>query len=110
MDDIHHGALHPYSYYYHLYYQPKGSVDNQEVHPAGSINSKSESQHPSDSDYSRMGWPVHAAEAGYPSMPQSSPFHSIHLPDIAQQHPYDPFEHADGEQAGGRLDTEIKGN
>lgn len=109
MDSIHHGPLHPYYYYYHLYHQPKVSVDDEDVHPAGRMNSKAESQLPSDADYSQMGWLDHAAEAGYPSMLQSSPFHSVYSHDIAQQHPYDPFGH-DGEQAGGRLDNDMKGN
>lgn len=74
MYDVHNGPLHPY--YYH---QPKVSVVNQELHPADSMNSESESQLPSDSSF--VDWPVH---------------------------PYDPFGHPDGE-AEERLDNEMKG-
>ncbi|KAI3360131.1 hypothetical protein L3Q82_014452, partial [Scortum barcoo] len=56
MYDVHSGLLHPY---YHLYYQPKMSVDNQELDPAGSMNFESDSQLPSDSDFSWMDWLVH---------------------------------------------------
>ncbi|XP_044038286.1 uncharacterized protein LOC122869389 isoform X2 [Siniperca chuatsi] len=114
MYDVHNGPLHPYYYYYHLYYQPKVSVANQELHPAGSMNSdkessKSESQLPSDSDYSTMDWLVHAAEAGYPSIPQPlhSSFHSLYSHYITQQHLYDPFGHPDDEEAEERLDEEM---
>ncbi len=88
MYDVHNGPLHPY--YYHLYYQPKVSVDNQELHPAGSMNSESESQLPSD--YSWMDWPVNP----YDQHPQD-------------QHPHDPFGHPDDEKAEERLDNEMKG-
>ncbi|KAI3360132.1 hypothetical protein L3Q82_014453 [Scortum barcoo] len=43
----------------HNHYQPKMSVDNQELDPAGSMNSESDSQLPSDSDFSWMDWLVH---------------------------------------------------
>lgn len=107
MYDVHHVPLHPYYYYYHLYYQPKTSVDDQEVHPAGSMNSKSESQLPSDSDYSWMGWLAHAAGAGHPSMPQASPFHNLYPHDVTE-HPA-PIWHPDGEVAEEKLDHEMKG-
>lgn len=113
--DVYNSGLHPY-FYPHLYYQPKVSVNNQELHPAGSMNSekassKSESQLPSDSDYRQMGWPVHAAEAGYPSMPQQlhSPFHTLYSHYITQQQPSDPFGHPDGKDTEERLDSDIKG-
>lgn len=101
--------VYPY-YYYHLYYQPKVSVDHQD--PEESMNfeketTKSESQLPSNSDYSRMDWQAHAAETGYPSIPQ--PLHSPYSHYITQQHPHDPFEHPGGEEAGDRQGDERRG-
>ncbi|XP_038550535.1 uncharacterized protein LOC119884114 isoform X3 [Micropterus salmoides] len=103
----------PY-YYYHLY-QPIVSVDKQELHPSSSGNSekassKSESQLPSD--YSTKDWLVHAAETGYPSIPQPlhSPFHSLYSHYISKQHPNDYFGQPAGEEAEERLDEEIGGD
>lgn len=103
LDDDHHSPLLPYYYYHQLYHPPHVSVDKQEVQPAGNMNSKS------TSDYSQTGWLAPAAAAGYRVIPQSKPFHSIYSHDIAPHHPYDPFEHPDGERADERLDGEIKG-
>ncbi|KAE8282888.1 hypothetical protein D5F01_LYC18280 [Larimichthys crocea] len=101
--DVHHGPLHPYYYYYHLYNQPKVPTDDQESHPAGGTNSKSESQLPTESDYSEMGRLVQAAESGYLSMPQSDAFHSLYSHYLTWQHPY-----PDGEDADKRLDDEME--
>ncbi|XP_051244266.1 uncharacterized protein LOC127356523 isoform X3 [Dicentrarchus labrax] len=106
MYDVSHGPLHPYHHYYHLYYHPDMSVDNQKVHPAGSMNSKSESQ--LLSDYSQMDQLGHAAEAGNPSIPQSSPFHSLYSHYITQQQPFDAFGQPGGEEAEEGLDNEMK--
>nr|XP_046271171.1 uncharacterized protein LOC124073179 isoform X2 [Scatophagus argus] len=97
MYDIHLDPLHPY-YYYHLFYHPEVSVDNEQVHPTTSMNSKSESLLPSDS----------ATEAGYPNMPQSSPLHGLYHHDITPQHPYDSFGHPDGDEGEERLDNDVK--
>ncbi|XP_027141205.1 uncharacterized protein LOC104934371 isoform X2 [Larimichthys crocea] len=103
MYDVHHGPLHPYYYYYHLYNQPKVPTDDQESHPAGGTNSKSESQLPTESDYSEMGRLVQAAESGYLSMPQSDAFHSLYSHYLTWQHPY-----PDGKDADKRLDDEME--
>lgn len=98
-------VYHP-GYYYHFYYQPELSAEDRKVLPAGSMNSKSESQLPADSDYSWMNWLTHAAVARYPNMPQSSPFQSLYPHDVTEQHSYDPAGQPDGEAAGKRLDNE----
>lgn len=91
-------------YYYYLYYQPEVPADYQD--PGESLTfeketTKSESQPPSDSDYSRMNWQAHAAETGYPSIPEPLyiPFHIPHFHFITQQHPHDPSEHLGEEEA-----------
>ncbi|KAG8006427.1 Zona pellucida sperm-binding protein 1, partial [Nibea albiflora] len=104
MYDVRHGPLHPYYYYYHLYNQPKVPAGDQGAQQeAGGTNSKSESRLPTESDYSEMGRLVRAAEAGYPSMPQSRAFHSLYSHDLTWQHP-----HPDGEDADKRLDDEME--
>ncbi|XP_071330527.1 uncharacterized protein [Trachinotus anak] len=110
---VQNGLLHPYYYYYYLFYQPKVSTDNQELHPAGSIDSekassKSQSKLPSDSDHSRMDSLDHAPEAGYPSIPWPlhSPSHSFYSHFMTQQHPYHPLGHPGGEEE--RLDDEMR--
>ncbi|XP_044186150.1 uncharacterized protein LOC122966203 isoform X2 [Thunnus albacares] len=111
MYDDPNGLVYPDYYYYHLYYQPKVSVDNQD--PGESMNfeketTKSESQLPSDSGYSSIDWQAHAAEMGYPSIPQPLyiPFHIPYFHYITQQHSNDPYEHPDGEEAEHRQDDE----
>lgn len=96
---------HPH-YYYNLYYQPKLSVEDQGEPPTGSVNSKSETRLPTDSDYSWMDWLGHAAVPRYPNMPQARPFQSLHPRDVAEQHSYEPIGQPDGEAAGKRLDNE----
>ncbi len=107
MDDVPHDPMHPYYYLYHHYYQPKVAVHNQEVLPAASINLKSDSQLPSHSDNSQTGWLAHTAEAENPSMPQSSPIHSLYSHDVTQVHLYEPFGHP--EEAEEVLDDEMRG-
>ncbi|GLD60430.1 uncharacterized protein AKAME5_001232500 [Lates japonicus] len=113
--DVQNGRLHPYYYYYHLFYQPEVSKDNQELHPAGSMDSekassKSESGPPSESDHSMKDLLVHAAEGGYLSIPQPehSPLHSFYSHYMTQQHPYDPSRHPGGEEAEERWDNEMR--
>lgn len=110
MDDVPHGPLYPYYYFYQQYYQPQVSVDNQEVHPSESMSLKLETQLPAHSDNSQAGWLVRAAEAEHPSMPQSSPFHSLYFHDLIQQHLQDPFGHPDGEEVEEELNDEMMGN
>ncbi|XP_039979867.1 uncharacterized protein LOC120788282 isoform X2 [Xiphias gladius] len=113
MYDDQNSCLHPYCYYYQLFYQPKVSKENQELPPAGSMDSekassKSESQLPSDSEYSGMDIQVHAAEAGHPSIPwpPHNPFHSFYSHYMTQQHQYDLIGHP-GEEAEEMLDYEM---
>ncbi|XP_018523228.1 uncharacterized protein LOC108877618 isoform X2 [Lates calcarifer] len=113
--DVQNGRLHPSYYYYHLFYQPEVSKDNQELHPAGSMDSekassKSESEPPSESDLSMKDLLVHAAEAGYLSIPQPehSPLHSFYSHYMTRQHPYDPSRHPGGEEAEERWDNEMR--
>ncbi|XP_049417999.1 uncharacterized protein LOC125879895 [Epinephelus fuscoguttatus] len=110
MYDVHNGHIHPYYYYYHHYFQPEASV--RELHPAGSMNPEkaSTSESPPPSDYRGMDWQVHAAEAGYPSIPQllHSPVYSLDSHYVTQQHPHVPFGHPGGEEAEDRQDNKMK--
>ncbi|XP_029293321.1 uncharacterized protein LOC115012044 [Cottoperca gobio] len=103
---VYNGPLNPLQYYYHLYYQPKVSANNQELHPAGSLNSEKASESQLPSDHSGLDWLVHAAEAGYPSIPQ--PLHNLNSHYITQKQPYDALGHPAGEEAEERLDSEMK--
>ncbi|CAK6960388.1 uncharacterized protein LOC121884825 isoform X3 [Scomber scombrus] len=97
----------PVYQHYYYYHQPEASADYQD--PGESLTfeketTKSESQPPSDSDYSRMNWQAHSAETGYPSIPEPLyiPFHIPYFHFITQQHPHDPSEHL-GEEDGGEM-------
>ncbi|KAM7372374.1 hypothetical protein PAMP_009547 [Pampus punctatissimus] len=107
MYDNQNGPVHPYYYYYQLYYQPKASIDNQDSGKSMNSekeNAKLESQLSSDSDFGRMDWQAHAAETGYRSIPQPlhSPLHIPYFHYITRQHPHDPSEHPGGEEAEDR--------
>lgn len=104
VDDFHQGLLHPYYYYYPLYYQPK-SPDNQEVQPTGSISSESQFH----SDYSWMDWLAHAAGAGYPSMSHTGIFYNPYPTDVPEQQSFNPTGHPDGEPAEEKLANEMRG-
>ncbi|CAB1432123.1 unnamed protein product [Pleuronectes platessa] len=101
------GHLYPYYYYYHHLYQPEGSKDEQEPHPAGSTDqptSEPESLLPPDSDHSRTDlYP----EAGNPSVPQPPhrPVHDLY----SQQHLYYAVGPPGGGEAEETLDSDRTG-
>ncbi|XP_034066121.1 proline-rich protein 36-like [Gymnodraco acuticeps] len=98
---------YPYPHYYfpHIAWgEPEAFVDPQEMHPAGNMNfekaSNSEPQLPSD-----LSGLDHAAEAGFPSMPQQ--LRSLNSHYVTHQQQVDAFELPD-EEVGKRMDAEMK--
>ncbi|XP_042370620.1 extensin-like [Plectropomus leopardus] len=105
MHEIHNGPVHPFYYYYHHYYQPQASAHNHEpLHPAGTERASK-----SPSDYGGMDLQVHAAEAGYPSIPQPlhGLFHSLNSHYVAQQRLYDPLRRPGGEEEAGNAQIKL---
>lgn len=97
--DDQNSLLNPYYYYYNLYYHPKVPAHNQDLHPAGAVDSgKAGSQLPADN--SRMDQQAHVGEAESAGAPQPlySPVHSFYPNHVAQDHPHALFGRPNGQE------------